>query len=66
MSKTSIKSDLAKVDAMSDKDIDYSEIPAFDEAFLRSVEMKVSPGKKPVALRIDTDVLEWLKAQGTG
>ena len=51
---------------MSDKDIDYSEIPAFDEAFLRSVEMKVSPGKKPVALRIDTDVLEWLKAQGTG
>jgi len=47
---------------MSDGDIDYSEIPEFDEEFLRSVEMKISPGKKPVALRLDADVLEWMKA----
>lgn len=51
---------------MTDKDIDYSEIPEFDDEFLRAVEMKVSPGKKPVALRIDVDVLEWMKAQGKG
>lgn len=66
MSKKSIKSDLKRLDAMKDEDIDYSEIPAFDEEFLRSVEMKVSPGKKPVALRLDADVLEWMKAQGKG
>ena len=27
---------------------------------------KVSPGKKAIALRLDTDVLEWMKAQGKG
>ena len=64
--KKSIKSDLTRLDKMNDEDIDYSEIREFDEAFLRSVEMKVSPGKKPVALRLDADVLEWMKAQGKG
>lgn len=64
--KKSIKSDLKRLDAMKDKDIDYSDIPEFDEAFLRNVDMKVSPGKKAIALRVDTDVLEWLKSQGKG
>ncbi len=66
MNKKSIHSDLKKVDAMSDEDIDYSDIPEFDEAFLDSVEMKFSPGKKQIALRVDTDVLDWMKAQGKG
>ena len=66
VSKKSIKSDLKRLDAMSDEDIDYSEIPEFDDDFLRSVEMKISPGKKPVALRLDADVLDWMKAQGKG
>ena len=66
MNKKSIRSDLKKIDAMSDEDIDYSDIPEFDEAFLDSVEMKFSPGKKQIALRVDTDVLEWMKAQGKG
>lgn len=51
---------------MRDEDIDYSDIPEFDEAFLESVEMKLSPGKKQIALRVDTDVLEWMKSQGKG
>jgi len=51
---------------MRDEDIDYSEIPEFDEEFLRTVEMKVSPGKKSIALRLDTDILDWMKAQGKG
>ncbi|MFK8081542.1 MAG: hypothetical protein AB8B97_14745 [Granulosicoccus sp.] len=59
MSKRSIHSDLKKVDATSDEDIGYSDIPEFEEAFLDSVEMKFSPGKKQIALRVDTDVLEW-------
>ena len=51
---------------MADKDIDYSDIPEFDDAFLQSVEAKVSTGKKQIALRVDTDVLEWMKSQGKG
>ena len=66
MSKKPIHSDLKRIDAMSDDDIDYSDIPEFDDAFLESVEMKFSPGKKQIALRVDTDVLEWMKSQGKG
>ena len=66
MRKKSIKSDLKRLDKMKDEEIDYSEIPEFDEEFLRTVDMKVSPGKKPVALRLDADMLEWMKAQGKG
>jgi len=66
VSKKPIKSDLKRIDAMKDEDIDYSDIPEFDQAFLDSVEAKVSPGKKAIALRLDADVLEWMKAQGKG
>ena len=66
MSKKSIKSDLNRIDEMADADIDHSDIPEFDEEFLEAVEMKFSPGKKQIALRVDTDVLEWMKAQGKG
>ncbi len=66
VSKRSIRSDLKRLDAMKDEEIDYSEIPEFDEAFLRQVEMKVSPGKRPVSLRLDADVLAWMKGQGKG
>ena len=66
MSKRSIRSDMKRLDAMKDEEIDYSEIPEFDEAFLRQVEMKVSPGKRPVSLRLDADVLAWMKGQGKG
>ena len=66
MSKKPIKSDLKRLDSMTDEDIDYSEILEFDDAFLQSVEAKVSPGKKAIALRVDEDVLAWMKAQGKG
>ena len=57
---------MKRLDKMQDKDIDYSDIPEFDEAFLRSVEMKITPEKKPISLRVDADVLDWMKSQGKG
>ena len=51
---------------MSDEDIDYSNIPKLDDGFFKNAEVVVSPGKKQIALRVDTDVLEWMKAQGKG
>lgn len=43
---------------MTDDQIDYSDTPAFDEEFLRTVPMKFSPGKRPITVRVDTDVLD--------
>lgn len=55
---------------MRDEDIDYSDSPpATPEMFARGV---VRRGLKPVlrksqiTLRLDTDVLEWFRALGSG
>ena len=64
MRKKPIKSDLERIDAMSDEDIDYSDIPELDEAFFNEARVVVSPGKKQLTLRLDADVLAWLKSQG--
>ena len=64
------QTDWARVDAMKDEDIDLSDIPEITpEMFARAIVRK---GLKPVArksqitLRIDSEVLEWFRAKGTG
>jgi uncharacterized protein (DUF4415 family) len=59
----SIKSDLARIDRMSDEDIDYSDIPPLDEKFFVRVTM---PPKKQLTIRLDSDVLDWVKRHGRG
>ena len=66
MKKKPTKSDLKRLDAMSDANIDYSDIPALDAAFFRNARVVVPPGKKQLTVRLDADVLEWLKNQGKG
>ena len=66
MSKKHIKSDLNRIDAMEDGDIDYSQIPELDENFFKKARVVVPPGKKQLTIRLDEDVLEWLKSQGKG
>jgi len=59
-----------KIDAMEDKDINLSEFPEVSpEEFAKAVVRKgLKPvvGKTQITLRLDTDVLNWFKAQGQG
>ena len=66
MSKKSIKSDLKKLDAMKDRDIDYSDIPELDESFFEKETVQWPPSKKQLTIRLDKDILDWLKNQGRG
>ena len=66
MKKKPTKSDLKRLDAMSDSNIDYSDIPTLDAAFFRDARVVVPPGKKQLTVRLDADVLQWLKDQGKG
>lgn len=66
MNKKIIKSDLKRLDAMRDEDIDYSDIPELDEDFWKDAKQVIPPGKKQLTIRLDADVLTWLKAQGKG
>jgi uncharacterized protein (DUF4415 family) len=66
VSKKSIKSDLAKIDRMSDSEIDYSDLPPLDKSFLKKATLAWPPVKKQLTIRLDADVLEWLKGHGKG
>lgn len=62
------KAELKALAEMPDSDIDYSEIPPLDEAFwARAVPNPFfKPVKTHASVRIDSDVLLWLKSQGKG
>ena len=51
---------------MRDSDIDYSDIPALDRTFLRKATAAWPPMKKQLTIRLDADVLDWLKGHGKG
>ena len=64
MSKRSIKSDLNRLDAIKDSDIDYSDIPPLGEEFFEKATVPWPPVKRQLTIRLDSDVLDWLKAGG--
>lgn len=66
MSRGSIKSDLARLDRLRDRDIDYSDIPALDRNFLKRATTPWPPAKQQLTIRLDADVLAWLKGHGRG
>ena len=66
MNKKSIKSDLARIDRMRDADIDYSDIPPLDKTFLKKATTDWPPAKRQLTIRLDADVLDWLKGHGKG
>ena len=66
MSKKSTKSDLARIKRMKDTEIDYSDIPALDKSFLKKATTAWPPVKLQLTIRLDADVLAWLKGHGRG
>jgi uncharacterized protein (DUF4415 family) len=50
---------------MKDSEIDYSEIPRLDKTFKKAT-MPWPPAKKQLTIRLDEDVLNWLKGHGKG
>ncbi len=66
MNKRSIKSDLARLDRMGDSDIGYSDIPPLDKSCLKKATTAWPPAKKQLTIRLDADVLTWLKGHGRG
>ena len=59
---------LAKVAAMPDETIDTSDIPELsDEAWAAGARGRFyRPVKQQITARVDADVLDWLKSQGSG
>ena len=66
MNKRSTKSDLARLDRTKDADIDYSDIPPLGEEFFKKATAPWPPTKQQLTIRVDADVLGWLRAGGKG
>jgi uncharacterized protein (DUF4415 family) len=60
--------ELEALRAMGDDGVDTSDIPSLDEGFWRNAVRNplYKPTKTSTTVRIDTDVLMWLRAQGKG
>lgn len=67
------KTDWDRMDAQTDEDIeravkdDPDAAPLVDEKWFETAELVMpGEGKEPVTIRLDTDVVQWFKAQGRG
>ncbi len=60
------KKRLKEIKAIKDQDIDYSDIPEAGPEFWARAELHMPTPKKGVYVRLDTDVLDWLKSKGKG
>ena len=58
--------ELRNLEKMKQKDIDLSDLPEARDWAGAAVGKFYRPIKKPLTLRVDADVLEWLKSQGKG
>ncbi len=51
--------------AMPDSDIDCSDIPELGDEFWDNAEIR-KPEKKGIYIKLDSDIVEWMKSQGKG
>ncbi len=60
------KKDIRAIAAKRDQDIDFSDAPAVLDWAAAEIGKFYRPTKKPVTMRLDSDVIAWLKADGRG
>ena len=60
------KQDIRSLRAKRDEDIDFSDAPLVLNWSKAEIGKFYRPPKKPVTMRLDSDVLAWLKTDGRG
>src|ERR1700693_5596621 len=60
------KREARAIAAKKDEDIDFSDVPAVVDWSGAEIGKFYRPTKKPVTMRLDSDIIAWLKADGRG
>jgi uncharacterized protein (DUF4415 family) len=60
------KTDFRRLREMRDEDIDDSDIPKLDKSFWKTAKLTMPEPKDRLTIRVDHDVVEWLKKKGSG
>jgi uncharacterized protein (DUF4415 family) len=63
---TAQKREIVAIAAKTDATIDFSEIPEMTDWTGAEVGQFYRPAKRPVTMRLDHDVIDWLKSYGRG
>jgi hypothetical protein len=59
------RTDWARIDAMSDDDIDTSDIPPLTDDFFANAQLRIpSTSLTTVAVRVDPETLAWFQSTG--
>jgi uncharacterized protein (DUF4415 family) len=60
------KRDIANLAAKTDATIDFSDMPEVVDWSGAEIGRFFRPAKRPVTIRLDDDVIDWLKSYGRG
>ena len=60
------KTDWARIDAMKDEDIDYSDIPPLTEDFFKRAVIRWPSEKERITISLDKDIITYLRTLGKG
>ena len=55
---------MARIDAMTDEDIDYSDIPPLGDEFFDKPTVEFPPTKRSLTIHLDADIWMWLQEAG--
>ena len=58
------RTDWARVDAMTDEEIDTSDSPELGPEFFANAKLWVPKNRRPVTIDVENDVLDWFEKQG--
>ena len=64
--RTRGNTDLKHLRTMRDADIDFSDIPELGKSFWKTAKLTMPEPKDRLTIRINHDVVEWLKKNGRG
>lgn len=63
-SKNISRTDWAALAAMSDDDIDYSDIPPLTEEFFKNATLRIPASQAHNWVELEPDIIKWFQSQG--
>lgn len=64
--KTASNTDWDRVKALKEDDIDTSDTHEWDASMFANAKILLPERKKTISIRLDSDLIDWYKAQGKG
>jgi len=63
-SQSTSRTDWAALEAMTDDEIDYSDIPPLTEEFFKNASLRIPTHQASNFVQLEPDIIKWFKEQG--